>query len=79
MIGPEKKILLPDNNQDIKGIEQIKVLKSLRGKIQVKYKGKLILWNNKKSKIAETILNNRNISGNITITDHKQYYRAIVI
>jgi hypothetical protein len=72
LIGPEKKILLPDNNQDIKGIEQIKVLKSLRGKIQVKYKGKLILWNNKKSKIAETILNNRNISGNITITVLKQ-------
>jgi len=37
------------------------------------------IWNNKTPRIAEIILNNKRISGEITITDLKQYYRAIVI
>ena len=37
------------------------------------------IWNNKKSRIAKTILNNRRTSGGITMSDLKLYYRAIVI
>jgi len=37
------------------------------------------IWNNKKPKIAKTILNNKRTSEGITIPEVKQYYRAIVI
>ena len=36
-------------------------------------------WNNKKPRIAKTIFNNKRNSGGISISDFKQYYRAIVL
>jgi hypothetical protein len=37
------------------------------------------IWNNKHPRIAKTLLNNKRTSGRITMPDHKQYYRAILI
>jgi hypothetical protein len=37
------------------------------------------IWNNKKLRLAKTILNNKRTSWGITISDLKLYYRAIVI
>ena len=37
------------------------------------------MWNNKKTRIAKSILNNKRTSGRVTIPDLKMYYRAIVI
>jgi hypothetical protein len=37
------------------------------------------IWNNKKSRLWTTILNNKRTSGGITFPDLKLYYRTIVI
>jgi hypothetical protein len=37
------------------------------------------IWKAKKSRIAETVLNNKRTAGGISILDLKLYYRAIVI
>jgi hypothetical protein len=37
------------------------------------------IWNNKKTRVAKTVLNNKRTSGIITMPDLKLYYRAIVI
>jgi hypothetical protein len=37
------------------------------------------IWNNKKLRIAKTLLNDKRTSGGITMPDLKLYYRAIVI
>jgi hypothetical protein len=38
-----------------------------------------IIWNNKKPRIAKTLLKDKRTSGEITMPDLKLYYRAIVI
>jgi hypothetical protein len=37
------------------------------------------VWNNKKPRLAKTILNNKRTSGGITMPDLKLYYRANVM
>jgi hypothetical protein len=37
------------------------------------------IWNNKKPRVAKTLLNVKRISGGITMPDLKLYYRAIVV
>ena len=37
------------------------------------------IWNNKKTRIAKTLLKDKRTSGGITMPDLKLYYRAIVI
>ena len=37
------------------------------------------IWNNKKPRIAKTLLKDKRTSGGITMIDLKLYYRAIVI
>jgi hypothetical protein len=37
------------------------------------------IWNNKKTRRAETLVNNKRISGGIIMPDLKLYYRVIVI
>jgi hypothetical protein len=37
------------------------------------------IWNNKKPRIAKTLVNDKRISGGLTMPDLKLYYRAIVI
>ena len=38
-----------------------------------------IIWNNKKPRIAKTLLKDKRTSGGITMPDLKLYYRAIVM
>ena len=37
------------------------------------------IWNNKKPRIAKTLLKDKRTSGGVTMPDLKLYYRAIVI
>ena len=37
------------------------------------------IWNNKKPRIAKSILNSKRTSEGISIPDRKQYYRAILL
>jgi hypothetical protein len=37
------------------------------------------IWNNKKPRIANSLLNDKRISGGINMPDLKMYYRVIVI
>jgi hypothetical protein len=37
------------------------------------------MWNNKKCRIAKTLLKDKRTSGGITMSDLKLYYRTIVI
>jgi hypothetical protein len=37
------------------------------------------IWNNKKTRIAKTLLEDKRTSGGITTPDLKLYYRAIVV
>jgi hypothetical protein len=37
------------------------------------------IWNNKKPRLAKTLLNDKRTAGRITMPDLKLYYRAIVI
>jgi hypothetical protein len=37
------------------------------------------IWNNKKPRIAKTILSNKRTSGRMTVPDLKLFYRAIVV
>jgi hypothetical protein len=38
-----------------------------------------LIWNNKKPRIAKTLLKDKRNSGGITMPDLKVYYRAIVV
>ena len=46
---------------------------------EIKWEIYKFIWNNKKPRIAKTLLNDKRTSGGITMHDLKLYYRAIVI